>query len=281
VLYPTLDSAGSNAPILAGCGQYPLIVLTHGQCIGAAQVEHFLEWGRSPLATQLARAGYVVVVPQLPGTGFGNDIVQAVVAWIRNDWDQLQVLAPSLGAIGHSHGNNQAGFLATDGGADALVLLSEVWLTEPPPINIPSLHVRGGNDATLVGNSYPRAARPKHRVFIDGAMHYDYLSDTPCQTGRGPCGCTPGIVADVVTMFLGRYLPQIDGLPQRIPPLLVPPPLNLTNEQSQYAGDYLSRSQCTNLAVDGCSVTLEFELDSIGESETIQWSSNVMDHRST
>ena len=42
VFFPSLDGAVVSAPILAGCGRYPLILLMHGQCVSA--VEQYKAW---------------------------------------------------------------------------------------------------------------------------------------------------------------------------------------------------------------------------------------------
>jgi hypothetical protein len=88
VFYPSVDGSPENAPIVAGCGQYPLVVFLHGQCNDA---DHHLAWDVVPPA--LARSGFVVAVPELPSTPpFGGQsnpdiaIVEQVLAWMRSSW---------------------------------------------------------------------------------------------------------------------------------------------------------------------------------------------------
>jgi acetyl esterase/lipase len=59
VFFPSLDGAFSSAPILDGCGRYPLVLFAHGNCIN--EQDHYTKWFELP--AQLARSGYVVVVP--------------------------------------------------------------------------------------------------------------------------------------------------------------------------------------------------------------------------
>jgi hypothetical protein len=68
VLFPTVDEDPATATILAGCGGYPLILLAHGHCFG--DPDNYLRWLQLP--AQLARAGYVVVVPRLAGIETGT-----------------------------------------------------------------------------------------------------------------------------------------------------------------------------------------------------------------
>lgn len=69
VFFPSLDGAVETAPLLEGCGRYPLVLFCHGHCIGEVGEAHHRRWFRIP--AQLARAGYVVVVPHLAGNNGG------------------------------------------------------------------------------------------------------------------------------------------------------------------------------------------------------------------
>src|SRR4029450_10313809 len=62
VFYPSADWPDSNVLMLEGCGSYPVILFAHGHCPGD---NHPYRWFRLP--AQLARSGYVVVVPELAG----------------------------------------------------------------------------------------------------------------------------------------------------------------------------------------------------------------------
>lgn len=100
VFYPTIDGAVYDALLLRNCGRYPLVVFLHGHCPQA--MEHYRAWVHLPV--QLARSGYVIVVPQLPGISAGPPpfaevstdltLVEKVLAWVRQEWayrDQLML----------------------------------------------------------------------------------------------------------------------------------------------------------------------------------------------
>ena len=106
VFFPSLDGAVFDAAILEGCGRYPLILLAHGHCQGDAN--QFLKWFQLPV--QLARSGYVVVVPQLTGIGdhpSSDQTTQQTLAdtlrWMRESWEHRATLlpAPATGLAGH------------------------------------------------------------------------------------------------------------------------------------------------------------------------------------
>jgi hypothetical protein len=66
-------------------------------------------------------------------------------------------------------------------------------------------------------------------------------SVAPCSAGPGACPAAGVATADLVTMFLGKYLPpQLAAyLIDAIPDSLVPPALDLTPEQQFFAGGHL------------------------------------------
>jgi dipeptidyl aminopeptidase/acylaminoacyl peptidase len=106
VFFPSLDGAVFSTPILEGCGRYPLILFAHGHC---DESEHYKKWYLLP--AQLARSGYVVVVPELPGIAIhpSNEDHPAlqrmvdIVSWIREYWEHRNNLLPaqSTGVAGH------------------------------------------------------------------------------------------------------------------------------------------------------------------------------------
>jgi Chlorophyllase enzyme len=151
VFYPTIDGAVHEAPLLRNCGRYPLVVFLHGHCPQA--MEYYRAWVHLP--AQLARSGYVVVVPQLPGISAGTPpfteastdltLVENVLAWVRREWahrDQL-MLPPATGIVGHSYGALLGGRLATSIAASAFVSLSGGWTewSGPLPRPLGALHV--------------------------------------------------------------------------------------------------------------------------------------------
>jgi len=279
VFFPTLDGSPQDAAILQGCGPCPLILFAHGDCEG--DPDHYLKWYFLP--AQLARAGYVVAVPQLPDISTfppentaAQDTLLAVLAWMREDWEYSDTLMPgqSTGLAGHSFGGMHAGILATKVDAACVVSLSGTWgqwtsAYGPNPITelqVPQLLTWGTGiteafaDAQLPDSLWDEIASPKHRVVFTGGEHFDYLSQfpLPCRTAQGSCSSLGPAAFDLTTMFFGRYLPPYywQGLPDLIPVTLEPAlPLTLTLDQQFYAGDYLNGLP----AFDGdpqCSVSI-------------------------
>ena len=89
VFFPSIDGSPQYASMLAGCGRYPLIVFAHGDCPG--DEDNYLRWYELP--AQLARAGYVVAVPQIRSIAAHPSLNTAaraelvsVLDWIRADW---------------------------------------------------------------------------------------------------------------------------------------------------------------------------------------------------
>ncbi len=112
IFFPSLDGSAESAPLLGGCGRYPLVLFAHGHCQG--DTDHYDRWFRIP--AQLARAGYVVVVPHLAGNAGGESpsvsthpdeaTLDAVLSWARSGWEHAGVLLPppATGVVGHSFG---------------------------------------------------------------------------------------------------------------------------------------------------------------------------------
>jgi hypothetical protein len=264
VFYPSLDGAPAGAEMLRGCGRYPLILFFHGDCDqpGGGD-EEYRRWTHLP--AQLARSGYVVAVPRIPGIAAfppeaaqTQDLLADVATWMRVTWEHRTTLMPppATGLIGHSNGALHAGILARRIGVAGVVSLSGEWTLwqskhGPVPIrsgSVPRLFTWGtGLDAhaqlaTSLWNTIPR---PRHRAIFDGAGHWDYLHHTKVDvgcTGIGDCPNVGEATTDLVTMFFANYLPPQGSpdLPDRVPNQLVPPPpLQLTPQQQAYAGGHL------------------------------------------
>ncbi len=262
VFFPSVEGEPTTASILAGCGRYPLIVLAHGHCVGDANI--YLRWFRLP--AQLARAGYVVVVPLLAGISSGvhpavpdhPDLptLDAVMNWARNGWEHANVLlgAPVTGFVGHSFGAMLSARFTLEAPVRAYVGLSgtwQDWLPGPVPVPLGSLTVAnllvwGGpfDSFTDIGGLWDELAIPRHRVVFENGEHWDYLPDTdiPCARSRGQCEALGPAVDDLVTMFFGRYLPPELALDlvERIPVSLAPPGLDLTSQQEPFADGFLA-----------------------------------------
>lgn len=281
IFFPSLDGAVESAPILEGCGRYPVVLFAHGHCNG--DTGHYRRWFRIP--AQLARAGYVVVVPHLDGNADGDNpsvsshpdeaTLEAVLSWVRSGWAHAGLLLPppATGVVGHSYGAMLGARFTVGRPVSAYAGLSGGWEhewvgDEPfplPLLDVPSLLTWGGGaddaQATLSDATWQAMARPRHRVVFTKGAHWDYLDknvSVPCRPSQGPCPHVPGATADLLTMFLGRYLPPefAGDLAERIPATLAPPALDLTVEQEFYAGGYLGGfdALCSN---PSCEVVVD------------------------
>jgi hypothetical protein len=259
LFFPSLDGAVASAPLLDGCGRYPLVIFVHGHCVG--DVDHFQRWVHLP--AQLARSGYVVAVPQLAGIESGLHPSQPdhpdlsalsdVVEWLRSDWEHADVLdAARIAVVGHSFGALLGARFAAAAEAVAFAGLSGVWQdwpSGPSPLTLrpmASLLVWGGPldfFTALSDSAWNELPPPKHRAMWSAGEHWDYLvgSVPPCSAGAGPCPAVGIATADLVTMFLGKYLaPELaPNLVDDIPDTLRPPQLVLSPEQQFFAGGHL------------------------------------------
>lgn len=258
VFYPSLDGSPHDAPPRTGCSTTPLIVFAHGQCDpGNVPSDFYLAWYE--LRATLARAGYVVVVPRFEASGArsDDDLERLVrpVDWARSSSPYKEMLkpSPSTGLVAHSYGAGLAARAVTESriAARALALLSpqEAVL---PHASMPLLRTWGdGFDVMTAADLFswtPAAAA--HAVQFVGAEHHDYIP-----VGRAECaqyqqnGVTlmPLLAADIVTLFMGRYLPQDRPgrggcslpLPRpHVPISLEPANWARTTEQQFYAGGW-------------------------------------------
>lgn len=279
ILFPTLDGSPQHAQILARCGAYPLVVLLHGEC-RADQRGHYLAWARSPLAMQLARAGYVVVVPQLSGRAASDRevaLVRSVMSWVRTSWLHASLVAPAPDTVfvGHSRGSVLAGLVAAEVGARAYVSLSGDWhgsfgdpTTHQQAIAAPMLFVRADVEGDTDLGRFGDLPTPRYRAILDGGGHYDYLmpGSSPCAAHRGTCPSIPSVAADLVTTFLGRYAPAAEAanMSALVPDDLVVRELgHLDVRQQFYAGAYLG--SFTGGGTPGCGFEMRFQVSGSGE----------------
>jgi dienelactone hydrolase len=283
IFFPSVEGSVFSAPPLNGCRKYPVILFAHGHCLGD-EADHYKKWFLLP--AQLARSGYVVVLPQLLDIGThpsgANHPVQAVLAaalqWVRAAWEHREIVlpAPASGIVGHSFGALHAAIFATTVEVGAVASLSGVWIDWPDGVGsrpitqltVPQLFLWGTDpfserDAILPDGIWNAIGLPKHRAIFAEGGHWDYLytEAIPCNVTRGPCRHVRSAAGDLVTMFFAKYLPPDlwPDLPDRVPDTLIPPPLSLTPEQEFYAGGHLIGLNLFNQ--DGeCRVTIDQQL---------------------
>jgi pimeloyl-ACP methyl ester carboxylesterase len=289
VFYPSLEGSVWDAGILAGCGRYPLVAFLHGNCPGLA--EGYKSWFELP--AQLARSGYVVVVPQLPGIAGGTgpfgttsdrDLVRSVFTWMRTQWQHADSLMPeaATGVVGHSWGGLLAAQLAADGDAAALATLSAGWSEWPsqPPnpigsVGVPTLMVWGTGFGDLFSAGDPFWSvlpSPRHKLVNADASHWDYLrpGSVPCEGDRGQCAHTGRISMDVVTLFLGKYLsPELwPTLGSQISYRLTTRKIKRTFDQEFYAGSHLTGYDQVQASASTCTATVSWSTSSQSGSMT-------------
>ena len=263
VWFPSLDGSVESAPIMEGCGRYPLVLFCHGHCPGDS--ENYRAWSLIP--SLLARAGYVVVVPHLVGNTGGNNpsvsshpdeaTLDRVLDWARDGWEHADCLMPppATAVIGHSFGAMLGARFAVGREVSAYAGLSGGWLDwfgdapfPLPLLDVPTLLLWGGASdffAHLPDATWQSMHLPRHRVVYTEGEHWDYLGNhvtVPCRRSPGPCRHTAGATGDLLSMFLGRYLPPecATTVAGRIPQSLAPPlPLTLAADQEFYAGLWL------------------------------------------
>jgi hypothetical protein len=289
VFFPSIDGAVRDAPILEGCGRYPLILFVHGNC---DEPRHFQTWLRLP--ELLARSGYVVAVPDAqdettsdPWTGSYAGLAD-VISWMRGSWEHRSSLLSATGIIGHSRGAILAARLASAGRIAGYASLSGVWLEAPPSypipvlssLAIPKIFVWGsGGDApfaellrdrdsrhpTVDTNIWDTIIHPKHKLSFAGAEHWDYLPEncpTAASAPRGACNNVGELNAEILLAFFAKYLP-----PERWPELrtrvsnnLLPSYPPLTERQRFFDAAHPARqSRVAELRRGGaCAMTLEW-----------------------
>ena len=267
IYFPSTDGAPDSAGLLAGCGRYPLVLFLQGQC---AEHDHFLKW--ELFGTRLARAGYVVVVPDLAQFGSPWDEsspqqladLEQLLIWMRGSWEFADSLMPSpaTAVVGHSFGALWGGLLIVRQvhPIASYVSLSggwRQWTVPTPPNPLPrlgtvSLFVWGTGVFDPVetnsdlGHWWDQLDYPRHRLVFRPAGHWDYLGSngTSCATWQeGDCPAfVRDLAADFVVMFLSHYLPPEKWwlLPVSIPHSLIPPPLDATAAQQRFLGGHLA-----------------------------------------
>jgi pimeloyl-ACP methyl ester carboxylesterase len=280
VWYPTYqltterpERPAPGGPILKGClARFPVVLLTHGLApCGFVGDNYFRRWDTFP--ADLARSGYVVLVPQIIAINPFEDTTASEMApfidWARSGWEHAQWTdkrAESTAVIGHSFGAMVAARIAlmrpTIG---ACVFLSGVWgqfddqVAVLKAINRPSLftyvpHARfeDMNDDGL-WNSLPYT---KYAAEFPGE-HFDYIDRSPAECEPpGGCRLIQPTIADLAALFLGRFVPPAYSTTV-IPRSLAAPDSPLTAKQQPYGAFRLKGIERIQ-TMGGCSLDLKW-----------------------
>lgn len=261
VFYPSLDGSPPDAPVLTGCATTPLIVFSHGQCAPGGQIPGNFHHAWYELPATLARAGYVVVVPDYDDPNSDEDLERLVrlIRWVRSStspYASMLKSPPQTGLVGHSYGAAMTVRAMKErripvGGYALLSPQGSSSVDIPQPV----LWTWGdGGDLTADPRiDFWEPTQPAHAVQFVGAEHHDYMP-----FGRVECAKSqqndvrlmPHLAADIVTLFFGRYLPQDRPrrrdrwLPwpvrPRVSARLEPVNWPLTTEQKFFAGGWFS-----------------------------------------
>lgn len=278
VFYPSLSGSPQDAAMLTGVGRFPVVIFLHGMC--RHEPEMYRRWDLLP--AQLARSGYVVIVPKLSSLPPYSDAAEVDIAtavgalrWLRTEWTHRDQLLPEpmTAVVGHSWGALLGGALTQRmrPHVSAYASLSGGWAEWPqsPPspltLDVPSLFAWGtgstdGFSSLHEPNDSILSAMQGaiHQVVFRGGEHWDYLPPgaIACETVRGPCTLVRPLAADFVTSFLSHYVPpeKWSSLTSTIPHSLVAPPLAPTAEQQFYAGGHL-QGLAAIAGAGQCSVT--------------------------
>ncbi|HTB95929.1 MAG TPA: hypothetical protein VK716_02905 [Terracidiphilus sp.] len=242
VLYPALPvppgrpgHPAINPPLFVGLGKYKIVMFTHGQ--GTT----YLSWDFT--LSELARAGYIVIIPETNGESVLSanvlDVPLRAFDWVINNPESQfrNVVDLSMtGLCGHSYGGPVAAALALDLGKKAVYASiagafidseTNVGHVDLTAMAMPKLFIIGGNaEVDPIGGGFDLNSndavdhqlwnmlpRPKHNLNFVNAAHLDYVpAGAPGSLpGRGPCSLVPRLTSDFLATFFTKYMaPQVD-----------------------------------------------------------------------
>lgn len=253
VFYPALPglvrlNGGTSKNVFASCPHAAsLIVLIHGD--GTT----WQSWTHLPAS--LARAGYIVAVPEVPHAPM-SDAVDKTVSFVSQRAPFAAALDGRVGLIGHSLGAGAVMQFATDptlnrnvGGIAALSANYEPVFPGGPPfgqLRCPVMIVWGREDALIasgdspsydltqpgnVSSNWAPIPAPKHLLTIERGHHYDYVgAGAPGLMLQGdtigPCREVPFVIAAWLTTFFAHAIPrpQPDPIDDQLLPAAISPP---------------------------------------------------------
>jgi hypothetical protein len=279
IWYPTTEGTPAGAPILEPClSQWPVVLFLHGDPPAGVQNEGYHRaWQLLP--AQLARCGYVTVVPNyqadlLPSDDLVNQAL-ANLTWVRTRWEYAKWIhsrMESTAVAGHSFGALLAARIAKiHANLAALVSLSGGYRNLPPELNAtqvdpPSMFMWavGGQDVTLLGEEdldlealWYNLTQSRYAATFRGE-HFDYLPAAATGSNeRGPCAKIDVLAAALTTIFVAQNLPTTFSTAQVGFDLRVPA-TTLTPSQQTYASGNLAGIDAFN-ATAGCHLDLRWD----------------------
>lgn len=277
IWYPTYETFPEGpphaAPMLKHClARWPIVLFLHGQA-PCPEPNYNRRWLALPAG--LARSGYVVVAPQhgalFPQDNSGVQFVSSFIHWVRTGWQHAHWVDhrdESEAVVGHSYGALLAArVVAQRSSVSACVCLSGPWdelndkATVLNAIGKPTFFMLATGDGVNFENLDVHAAWDGLGYTRYGArfpgQHFDYIDQPPgCGKRRGECSLIKPVAADLVALFLSRYLPLAPSRTD-IPVTLIPPDSPLTPKQQFYGGNRLNGIQLIKNAA-GCRVDLKW-----------------------
>lgn len=215
MFYPSDDSGHAVGTSL------PAIVYVQG---GAVSTDRY-DW----LATELARSGFVIALPEHPLqlAFFSIDRARATADFLRQvrTGSVLEGVVDGnrLGVAGHSLGGVVAGKAAISANLQALAFNASYPDTADSQaiaaFNRPALSLAGELDCSAkleqVSQGFDRLSSPAALVVLSGVTHYQF---TDSQREDDQRGCTPGLsldeahrrIAQAMTAFFRAAMPADD-----------------------------------------------------------------------
>jgi pimeloyl-ACP methyl ester carboxylesterase len=286
VWYPTYevfpDGPAHPVPILKHClARWPVVLFLHGQ--PPCPIPNYNRtW--TDLPADLARSGYVVVAPQheatLPADNSSAPFVASFIDWARSGWEHSRWVdkrGVSTAVVGHSYGallTARVAQIRSD--VAACVCLSGPWdelndkIATLNAINRPTFFMWavGPFFENLDDHGvWDQLAFTKYGASFPGE-HFDYITQPPgCGQPRGGCGLIKSAAADLVALFLSRYVP-VAASKTDIPLTLIPFPAPLTPKQQFYGANRLSGVDLIQHQT-GCHIDLKWREDSLHGSRVL------------
>jgi pimeloyl-ACP methyl ester carboxylesterase len=233
----------------------------------------------------------VVVVPSytatLPGPAEPNAWPLTLIDWVRSGWQNsrwVDVRPAGTAIAGHSYGALFAGRLVNARPTfGAFVSLSGPWgelhgtaLSIVGGLRCPSFFMSSASPLEDINAAgvWGAAVDPKYAASF-GGEHFDYIDDAPeCNEARGVCDLMASAAADLVALFITRYV-RIPLAQVRVPIDLNPAPSRLTAAQQPFASDHLNfEGRLAGLAsFDGdsrCTIDLQWVASGVSGRRTIR-----------